>query len=173
MKQKERLAVALGSNVGDRLATLREACRRLGEDLLENAACSSIYETAPWGVEDQPAFLNAVVVGDSDWKPPAVVNFLKSLERELGREPGPRFGPRVIDLDLVAWGNHRWEGDGVKVPHPRWADRDFVIVPLKEVWPDWVPPGETSPVSSRATAGSEGRFAPRVIAPPPLDKASP
>lgn len=141
MKQLTKIAVALGSNLGDREAFLRSAAATLALDFLERASGSSIYETEPWGVSDQPMYLNAVVVGWSEWKPPAVLNFLKQLERDLGRQQTVRFGPREIDLDLLAYGEQTWNSDGLIVPHSRLAEREFVLVPLAEVWPEWRHPG--------------------------------
>lgn len=157
MKQLTRVAIGLGSNRGDREAFLRAAAHRLVEELLEKAAGSSVYETEPWGVADQPKFLNAVVTGWSEWKPPAVLNFLKQLERELGRTPAERYGPREIDLDLLAYGEISWASDGVVVPHPRLPERDFVLVPLGEVWPDWRHPVLSRTPDQILQAGSFSR----------------
>lgn len=140
MRQKTRTAVALGANLGDRLATLREAARQISEDVLEGAVFSSVYESEPWGYEDQPRFLNAVLVGDSEWKPPALLNYLKNLEAKLGRTPTFQNGPRVVDLDLICFGDAIWTTEGIEVPHPRMLTRAFVMVPLAEIWPDWVHP---------------------------------
>jgi 2-amino-4-hydroxy-6-hydroxymethyldihydropteridine diphosphokinase len=137
MKQLVRVAIGLGSNQGDREAFLRAAAERLREEFLEDFRGSSLYETEPWGITDQPKFLNAVVSGFSEWKPPAIVNYLKQLEAELGRKHTVRNGPREIDLDLLVYGDTQWKTEGVTVPHERLAERDFVLVPLNEVWPEW------------------------------------
>lgn len=140
MKQRHKVAIGLGANLGDRLENLKRAAEKLSEEFLEEVVSSSVYESEPWGIEDQPRFLNAVIVGTSEWKPPAMVNYLKNLERELGRTPGVRNGPREIDLDLLAWGEESWNQDGVEVPHPRLPFRDFVLLPLAEVWAQWKHP---------------------------------
>jgi 2-amino-4-hydroxy-6-hydroxymethyldihydropteridine diphosphokinase len=140
MTQKVRVAIGLGSNLGDRAAKVREAMKILSEEFLEDAKTSNLYESEPWGKTDQPKFLNAVIVGLSEWKPPAIVNYLKSLERELGRTETVKNGPRVIDLDLLAYAEQTWEGEGVTVPHPGIPDRDFVILPWRELWPNWKHP---------------------------------
>lgn len=117
---------------------LRAAACRLGEDLLLDARFSPVYESEPWGMTNQPKFLNVVIVGETDWKPPAIVNFLKSVERELGREHAlERNGPRLIDLDLLLYGNQSWDSEGVIVPHPRMHDRAFVLLPLSDLVPGW------------------------------------
>ncbi len=140
MKQKVKVAIALGSNLGDREKTIRVATQRIQEEFLENVIVSSLIETEPWGIKEQPKFLNGVMVGISEWKPPAILNYLKTLEKELGRTHTVINGPRVIDLDLVCYGDQIWNSDGVKVPHPRMSTRLFVLAPLNEVWPDWIHP---------------------------------
>ncbi len=140
MMQLTRVAISLGSNKGDRLAYLKAAYAMLAEDLLQDPIASNVYETPPWGGVATTPFLNAVVVGNTDWKPPAIVTFLKEAEKELGRTPAPRYSDREIDMDLTAYGSQKWNSDGVLLPHPGLTERDFVLLPLQEVWPDWVHP---------------------------------
>jgi 2-amino-4-hydroxy-6-hydroxymethyldihydropteridine diphosphokinase len=140
MNQKVRVAIGLGSNLGNRAEKIQEAIQTISEEFLEDAKFSQLYESEPWGKTDQPKFLNAVVVGLSEWKPPAIVNYLKNLERELGRTEAVKNGPRVIDLDLLAYGELVWDEEGVTVPHPGILDRDFVILPWRELWPNWKHP---------------------------------
>lgn len=141
MKQMTRVAIGLGSNRGDRAHFLSQAYARLREDLLLKPAASPVYETPPWGGVARETFLNAVVTGETDWKPPAIVNFLKELERELGRTPAARYADREIDLDLLAYGEVAWDADGVVVPHPGLPSRAFVLVPFCDLWPQWKHPG--------------------------------
>ena len=140
MNQRHRMAIGLGSNLGDRLQMLRSAALRISQDLLERTVGSHIYETAPWGIVEQPSFLNAVMMGETEWKPPAVLNFLKTLEKELGRVPNVRYGPRSINLDILAWSAGEWNVDGLEVPHPGLTAREFVLRPLCDVWPEWEHP---------------------------------
>ena len=140
MNQRHRIAIGLGANLGDRAETLKKAAALLAEDLLEDAKASSLYESKPWGITDQPDFLNAVMTGYTDFKPPAIVNLLKEMERALGRTVTIKNGPRVIDLDLICYGEEVWNLEGVQVPHPGMAQRDFVLLPLSEVWPEWKDP---------------------------------
>jgi len=140
LNQKVRVAIGLGSNLGDRKAKIEDAMKRLSEEFLEDSKFSNLYESDPWGKPDQPKFLNAVIVGLSEWKPPAIVNYLKNLERELGRTETVKNGPRVIDLDLLAYGEQTWEGEGITVPHPGIPARDFVLLPWLELWPKWKHP---------------------------------
>jgi 2-amino-4-hydroxy-6-hydroxymethyldihydropteridine diphosphokinase len=174
VKQWHRTAIALGANLGDRLETLRRAARAITEDVLESAKSSRVYETPPWGITEQPEFLNAVIVGETEWKPPALLHYLKALEAELGRVPGPRFGPRHLDLDLLAWGEECWESDGVTVPHLRLAEREFVLLPWNDVWPEWRHPKEGLTVSEMLERLRRTQpAAAKAIAPHLLDTTSP
>ena len=87
-----------------------------------------------------PNFLNGVIVGFSNKTPPEILSCLKAIEREMGRVLNFKNGPRVIDLDLICYGVESWESEGVVVPHPRMSERDFVLSPLLEVWPEWIHP---------------------------------
>lgn len=135
-----RIAIGLGTNLGDRLKNLQAAVERICQDVLVEPQASPVYETEPWGITDQPHFLNAVLVGETEWQPAAILNYLKITERELGRTDTVKNGPRVIDLDLLVYGAETFSGEGVEVPHPGMPTRDFVLVPLVQVWPAWVHP---------------------------------
>jgi 2-amino-4-hydroxy-6-hydroxymethyldihydropteridine diphosphokinase len=152
--------IGLGSNLGDRLGRIQEAVDLLGERL-ELRAVSPLYETAPMYVEDQPPFLNGVLSAATRLGPLEVLRLLKETEARVGRLPRERYGPREIDLDLVAYGKARYEfkdeGEateglggheapahtpaGVVLPHPPTAERRFVLQPLFDVAPDLVLPG--------------------------------
>jgi len=172
-KQLHKVAIGLGSNLGDRLKNLSAAASRLSEEFLQDAISSSVYESEPWGGVEQGRYLNAVLVGFSEWKPPAMVNYLKNLERELGRTENIRNGPREIDLDVLAWGDESWSQEGVEVPHPRMQVRDFVLLPLAEIWPEWVHPsfGKDVPSLVRDCLKTQPATA-KVCAAPLLNKAS-
>lgn len=152
MMQMTRVAIGLGSNKGDRAGFLLSAFERLSEDVLQKPVLSKVHETAAWGGVAQHPFLNAVAVGETDWKPPALVNYLKELERELGRTASERYGDREIDLDLLAYGEEIWKVDGLEVPHPGVPQRDFVLIPLSEVWPQWRHPGSNQTVLEMLSA---------------------
>ena len=124
--------VGLGSNLGDREATIRRAAELIGARRL-----STIRETEPWGYADQPPFLNAVAEVETDLGPHAFLEHLLAVERDLGRErTGPRYGPRTIDLDLLVHGDASVSEPGLTVPHPRLGERLFVLEPLAELAPD-------------------------------------
>jgi 2-amino-4-hydroxy-6-hydroxymethyldihydropteridine diphosphokinase len=128
-----RVFVGLGSNLGDRELNLRRALERLEE--LGSVRASSFRETDPVGVTDQPKFLNAAAELATELTPRELLERLLAIERDLGRERAgeARWGPRVIDLDLLVYGNEAIDEPGLTVPHPRLADRRFVLEPLFEL----------------------------------------
>jgi 2-amino-4-hydroxy-6-hydroxymethyldihydropteridine diphosphokinase len=127
--------IGLGSNLGDREATIRAALERLAaspEIAIE--AVSSLRETDPVGYVDQPRFLNGAAALRTELAPRALLERLQEAERELGRDrSGPRFGPRTIDLDLLLYGSEQIHENGLEIPHPRLAERRFVLEPLAEL----------------------------------------
>ena len=134
-----RAYVGLGSNLGDREATVRRAVELLGERLgIEIVAVSTLRETDPVGYEEQPRFLNGVAALEVDLTARALLDELLAIERELGRDRSreTRWGPRTIDLDLLLYGGETLDEPGLTVPHPRLAERQFVLVPLHELEPD-------------------------------------
>ncbi len=134
-----RVAIALGSNLGDREAHLRYALQRLA-GVLGGLRVSPFIETDPHGVSPQPRFLNGAVVGDTALTARALLDALLAIEGERGRER-PRVGaPRTLDLDLVLYGVETIDEPGLKVPHPRFRDRRFVLEPLAAISPEMVDP---------------------------------
>ncbi len=131
--------IALGTNLGDRERNLREAEEHLRRKVTLTGE-SSIYETEPWGVLDQPRFLNKVVRGKTALDPTALLQFLKTIEQEMGRTPTVRYGPRLIDLDILLYDDESIELPDLVIPHPRIAERRFVLVPLAELAPDLMHP---------------------------------
>jgi 2-amino-4-hydroxy-6-hydroxymethyldihydropteridine diphosphokinase len=132
--------LALGSNLGDRLGNLCLAIQAL-PPLVGLLSASSVYETPPWGYLDQPAFLNQVIQARTDLSPLDLLDLLKRLEERLGRLPGIRYGPRLIDLDILLYDDLQLETPTLTVPHPRLAERAFVLAPLADLAPDLIPPG--------------------------------
>ncbi len=129
-----RVYLALGTNLGDRHANLQAAIEAL-PPAVQVKQVSSIYETPPWGVTDQPAFLNMTLLGETDLEPLQLLKKLKELEARLGRQPGVRYGPRLIDLDILLYDDRTIDNDGLIIPHPRMHERAFVLVPLAEIAP--------------------------------------
>jgi 2-amino-4-hydroxy-6-hydroxymethyldihydropteridine diphosphokinase len=139
--------VGLGSNLGDREATIRRASELIGARRL-----SPIVETEPWGYADQPSFLNAAAEVETSLPARAFLELLLDVERRLGRErSGPRWGPRTIDLDLLLFGDERISEPGLEVPHPRLHDRRFALEPLAALVPARKIPGNGT--VSEALAG--------------------
>jgi 2-amino-4-hydroxy-6-hydroxymethyldihydropteridine diphosphokinase len=142
-----RAYVGLGSNLGDREASLREAVGLLGANPeIEIVAVSRFRETEPVGLADQPRFLNGAVAIDTELAAPDLLDRLLATERELGRErgEGPRWGPRTIDLDLLLYGDETFERPGLTVPHPRLHERRFALEPLADLDPALIVPGRGS-----------------------------
>jgi 2-amino-4-hydroxy-6-hydroxymethyldihydropteridine diphosphokinase len=136
--------VGLGSNLGDREGTLRRAVDQLAaEPGIDVLRVSRYLETDPVGYLDQPRFVNAVAELETDLPPRTVLDRLLEIERRLGRrrEPGARYGPRTIDLDLLLYGETVLDGPGLTVPHPRLHERRFVLEPLAELDPGLLVPG--------------------------------
>jgi len=141
--------IGLGSNLGDREATIRAALDRLrAHPHIEVTAESRLIETEPvGGPPGQPAFLNGAAAVETDLAPHALLDALKQIEHALGRRPRERWGPREIDLDLLLYGDRVVETERLTVPHPRLSERRFVLGPLAEIAPD-----ARDPVTGR-TAG--------------------
>jgi len=104
------------------------------------AATSSVYETDPIGEEEQPAFVNMAAEIETVLEPLELLKAVKAIERELGRTPGPRWGPRPIDIDIVLWGQRTVTGERLTVPHEAFRERAFVLTPLAEIAPEAVDP---------------------------------
>ena len=130
-----RYWVGLGGNLGDPEATIAAAVRWLDERH-EVEAVSRIYDTSPRDLADQPPFRNAAARVSAQLDPPAMLDEVKRLEAELGRAPGGvRFGPRVIDCDLLLWDEGPYADERLEIPHPRLAERRFALLPLLDLDP--------------------------------------
>jgi 2-amino-4-hydroxy-6-hydroxymethyldihydropteridine diphosphokinase len=128
--------VALGSNIGDPQVNVTAAMRYVSE-LGKVVARSHLYETKPWGVTDQPDFCNAVMQIDTDLSAHALLAALKHIEVSMGRTVTYRWGPRLIDLDLLTLGEQKIDDELLTLPHPRMNERSFVLVPLAEIAPEY------------------------------------
>jgi len=138
-----RAYVGLGANLGERRATIERALERLRDAFgVEVDAVSTLRETDPLGIQDQPQFLNGAVALETTLAPCELLALLLEIERGLGRtRQGPRFGPRTIDLDLLLYGEAQIEAPGLTVPHPRLHERRFALEPLAELAPGLIVPG--------------------------------
>ncbi len=147
-------AIALGSNRrgrhGSPVQTVRAAAAAIAAEQLSKIRLTSALGPAGRG------FANAVALVESDLDPPALLSRLKQVERDFGRRSGRRWGPRVLDLDIILWSQGAWGGDGLIVPHPEFRRRRFVLEPLAEIAPDWRDP--ITGVSVRQLLHRLGRF---------------
>ncbi len=140
--ERVKAYIALGSNLGDKIENLKSAVCMLEE----NSSClvvkkSSLYITKPVGIEDQPEFLNAVVELETSLNPNDLLELCLNIEKRLGRKRTIRWGPRVIDLDILLYDNLTVCEENLKIPHPEMMKRAFVLVPLAEIAPDVILPG--------------------------------
>ena len=134
----ERVFVGLGTKVGDDLQhNLREAIQAIGTlPQTEVVRVSSFLDTEPWGAPNQPRFLNAVAEIRTELEPLALLQGLKRLETQLGRIPSYQWGPRLIDFDIILYGQRVVDLPELKIPHPHYREREFVMTPLREIAPD-------------------------------------
>ncbi len=132
--------ISLGTNLGDRLLNLRTAISLLASDGCQWVALSNIYETPPWGYLNQPAFLNMVGWAHTLLSPQALLEKLKETEVSMGRTPTFRWGPRLIDLDILFYDDLILDTPPLLIPHPRLHERGFVLIPLLDIAPHWVHP---------------------------------
>jgi 2-amino-4-hydroxy-6-hydroxymethyldihydropteridine diphosphokinase len=151
------VAIALGSNLGDRRAHLDWAIERL-RGILTSLRASSFCETDPVGVPDQqPAYLNAAVVGETNLDPHAVLAALMALEGERGRERRSFRAARTLDLDLILYADRVIRTGDLEVPHPRFRERAFVLEPLAELAPEWVDPVTGKTIGELEARAREGQ----------------
>jgi len=141
--------LALGTNLGDRFANLQAAIAALPPAVRVR---SPVYETLPWGLTSQPAFLNMVLKGETALAPVELLKHLKLLETELGRLPSVRWGPRRIDMDILFYDQLILDTPELTIPHPRLHERAFVLVPLADLAPGLVHPVLGKPVSQLLAA---------------------
>jgi 2-amino-4-hydroxy-6-hydroxymethyldihydropteridine diphosphokinase len=146
MKPTEPIFIALGTNLGDRAGNLQTAKDALAPRVIVVRE-SSIYITPPWGYTDQSDFYNQVIEVRTSLAPVPLLRYLKAIEKQMGRVTLFRNGPRVIDLDILFYGERIVDVGDLQIPHPRLAGRAFVLVPLAELAPDLVHPVSQAPVN--------------------------
>jgi 2-amino-4-hydroxy-6-hydroxymethyldihydropteridine diphosphokinase len=132
--------IGIGSNLGQREENCRKALRLLELKGIRLKKVSSFYETEPWGVKNQPYFINLAIEAETDLAPEELLRVLKGIEREMGRRETFKWGPRIIDLDILFYGSEVIDTEELKIPHPYISTRSFVLKPLAEIAPDLVHP---------------------------------
>lgn len=133
MWNPSKIAIGLGSNVGDRLGSIRRALGMVRELGVRNMKTSDVYETPPWGNESQHRFLNTCAVFEAAFEPFAFLRQLKAIEKKLGRVEREHWGPREIDVDILLWGELCLQTPTLSIPHPHMHRRAFVLLPLAQI----------------------------------------
>lgn len=126
--------LGLGTNLGDRFNNLQAVIAALPPSVVPDD-CSPVYETPPWGFENQPAFLNQVLRGHTLLEPRELLQHLKTIEVRMGRKPTIKYGPRIIDIDILFYDHLVLQTENLTIPHPRLEERAFVLVPLADLAP--------------------------------------
>ena len=127
--------IGIGSNLGDREENCRQAIKLIEKNGIAVKKQSRMYETEPWGVKDQPKFINMAIEVEMDKKPEELLRILKEIEKEIGRTETTKWGPRIIDLDILFYDDLILKTDHLEIPHPLLHEREFVLKPLCEIAP--------------------------------------
>ena len=179
-----RAYLGLGSNLGQREENLAAAIQGLSggpvrsrvhppgdsaqaADAIKVLRSSAIYQTSPWGLKEQPDFLNCVLEVETQLSPEGLLACAKAVEENLGRQPGVRYGPRLIDIDILLFGDEVVEQRDLQIPHPRLHLRAFALIPLAELEPDLVHPVINLPVG-RLAEKVDGQEGVQIWGPPPV-----
>ncbi len=151
------IGVGLGSNIGDKAGHIRGALAALERDrIMTGIVASSLYRSAPWGhVQDQDWFVNACAIGTTNLAPTELLGRFKTVEQRLGRTTTERWGPRVIDIDLLFYGDLTLDSPGLTIPHKQMLRRAFVLVPLAEIAPGQTI-GQVTVAQAAAILGADG-----------------
>ena len=143
------VALALGANVGDKKENLRKAIKLLGSEI-SNIKIAPLYQTRPVGFVDQNVFLNTAVIGETDLAPEELLDFVKEIEKKVGRIVRFRWGPREIDIDILLYDNLIFHNERLEIPHPRMTERDFALAPLAALVPGIIHPIARKTISQLA-----------------------
>lgn len=135
-----RAYISFGSNIGDRLRAIEEAMSLIKSSGIEITKKSKLYETEPYGYKEQPSFLNGALEVETDLSCKELLNRLLEIELEIGRVRELKWGPRIIDLDIVFFNDEIYEEENLRVPHPDMHNRSFVLKPLNDICPDYIHP---------------------------------
>ena len=130
----------LGTNLGDRLSNLKQATHYIEQEAGNLKKASSVFETSAWGKTDQPAFLNQALEISTALEAEQLLSKLLSIEEQLGRKRNEHWGERIIDIDILFFGNEIYTSPHLQIPHPQLGNRKFTLIPLNEIAPDFVHP---------------------------------
>lgn len=136
-----KVFLSLGSNMGQPEANLAKAIELLKDEFTRIINISQIYKTGAWGMIEQQDFLNQVILIETRLAPRELLNYILALEAKMGRERKLRYGPRVIDIDIIFYDDIIINESGLNIPHPLMHERNFVLIPMKEIAPDFIHPG--------------------------------
>jgi 2-amino-4-hydroxy-6-hydroxymethyldihydropteridine diphosphokinase len=135
-----KVYIGIGSNIGKREYNCKKAIQKIEGKGIRVKKISSMYETKPWGFKEQPLFINMVIEVETEINPYELLKILKQIETEMGRKETIRWGPRIIDLDILLYNNEIIDREDLKIPHPFLHQRDFVLLPLSEIAPETIHP---------------------------------
>lgn len=137
---EEKVVLLLGTNIGDKLDHLERARLELISEIGEIVKESAIYQTEPWGLKEQETFLNQVIIVETLLRPMRIIEHIWAIEKRMGRNKIEHWGPRIIDIDILFYGEMIYEADNLKIPHPMLHQRKFTLVPLVEIMPKFIHP---------------------------------
>lgn len=146
MKEMERVYLLLGTNLGNLKRNLLRALEELKKNNIKVHKKSKFYKTKPWGKTDQPDFLNMAVEAESPFTPEELLKRIKEIEIKMKRVPTERWGPRIIDIDILFYGKRKIKKSGLEIPHPQFFNRPFAIIPLAEIAPNFIPPNSNKKI---------------------------
>ncbi len=146
--EKIKIFLSLGSNLGDKKANLSKCRENLQKEGIKIHKTSSLYLTPPWGKTDQPEFLNQVIEAETTLSPRELLSLIKKIEKEMGRKSRGKWGPRIIDIDILFYGDKIIEEENLVIPHPLITERAFVLVPLHEIAPEFLHPLKKEKIKS-------------------------
>lgn len=140
MAKKQTIYLHTGSNLGDRISHLVKACEMLEKQVGKISNQSRLYETQAWGMKDQPDFINQALEVQTELVPEEVLFHIKKIEKEIGRQENKKWHERIIDIDILFFGDTTFSSEKLKIPHPHCHERMFVLIPLMEIAGDFVHP---------------------------------
>lgn len=142
----ERVYLLLGTNLGNLKENLVNAVDELSKNGIKILKKSKIYKTKPWGKKDQPDFLNMAVEVETSLTPEKLLQTIKDIEKKLKREETEKWGPRIVDIDILFYGNRIVNEPELKIPHPYFFERNFAIIPMADIAPDFIPPAQNESI---------------------------